>query len=508
MSNINTLSTAIKIFFSVIIFYCGYRLGIDQTFTPNCDSLSAVPVKRIIWVPCPGGKSTKDICAIHPPSEPSFTRTNLGPSVIDTIFDQMYHPGSPATGELILSNNRSWDQIGSCHSMFLLRAYYSPDTTKPPTCIAMARVPEVYTSPRMNIHRLGYTPYPQKLTNQYQDDIIHPHGYRQEKMMLPPLLRDMKTIVQMLVDKLGLPLNEDGSRRTAIVMVANEGVLDIVLNTLCSARAANIDISNQVLFLGQPGYEELVQSMGVHAIYHPSIGDIPASAAGFYADVTFGYLMWLKVISVYVTSTAGFDVLFQDADVVWMRDPLPYLKTLPQDIMFMDDGARSPRFTPFGFNSGFYFMRYNEKTVYLQERMIQAIGEITYTHSHQATLTRYVSESMYLFGLEVIVLEQRLFPSGYMYHKHKDFILDIVEHRASPYVFHMCWTGTRVDKLKYLKEIGMWFLPEESDSIHNKNDLCEKGAEMLSYFKQHPSESLVDKCCGTGGHWKGAKMTQ
>lgn len=44
--------------------------------------------------------------------------------------------------------------------------------------------------------------------------------------------------------------------------------------------------------------------------------------------------------------------MFQDVDLVWLKDPFPYFVDLPGDIIFMDDGARTPRYTPFFVNSG------------------------------------------------------------------------------------------------------------------------------------------------------------
>ena len=111
-------------------------------------------------------------------------------------------------------------------------------------------------------------------------------------------------------------------------MVANEGVLDLVLNFICSCRegAANVDLSTVVVFLGQPEYAPLIESMGAKAIYHPFYGNIPKKAAGSYGDNVFGKMMWLKTTSVYVTQQAGFDVIFQDADLVWLNDPIPFLQ--------------------------------------------------------------------------------------------------------------------------------------------------------------------------------------
>ena len=65
----------------------------------------------------------------------------------------------------------------------------------------------------------------------------------------------------------------------------------------------------------------------------------------------------------------GINVLFQDVDLVWFRDPFPYFKAYRQKAMvkskmsgsyaeafFSDDGQRSLRYSPFFANSGFYYM--------------------------------------------------------------------------------------------------------------------------------------------------------
>ncbi len=54
-------------------------------------------------------------------------------------------------------------------------------------------------------------------------------------------------------------------------------------------------------------------------MYSDSLGNIPSNAAAHYADMTFARLMWLKVTSVYIANLAGFDVLFQDVDLTWIR---------------------------------------------------------------------------------------------------------------------------------------------------------------------------------------------
>jgi len=81
-------------------------------------------------------------------------------------------------------------------------------------------------------------------------------------------------------------------------------------------------------------------------------------------------MMFAKVVCVHLISLLGYDLLFQDVDVVWYKDPLPFFhnSTSPIsdfDVLFQDDGAHSLRYAPFSANSGFYYARNNDRTRYL-----------------------------------------------------------------------------------------------------------------------------------------------
>jgi hypothetical protein len=62
------------------------------------------------------------------------------------------------------------------------------------------------------------------------------------------------------------------------------------------------------------------------------------------------------------------------------------------------------RFTPFFVNSGFYFQRHTPQSLFLMEKMLKAVGEISATKSHQAILTRQITEAHHLVGLQVGVV--------------------------------------------------------------------------------------------------------
>jgi hypothetical protein len=102
-------------------------------------------------------------------------------------------------------------------------------------------------------------------------------------------------------------------------MVANEGVMDLLLNFMCSAEQAEVDVSSVVVFVGDQKYVKLIENMGANAMYHPALGSMPAHAARGYLDDTFARMMWFKTTSVYLALHSGFEVLFQDVDLVWMK---------------------------------------------------------------------------------------------------------------------------------------------------------------------------------------------
>eukprot|EP00602_Paraphysomonas_sp_CaronLab_P011886 CAMPEP_0185040158 /NCGR_PEP_ID=MMETSP1103-20130426/37908_1 /TAXON_ID=36769 /ORGANISM="Paraphysomonas bandaiensis, Strain Caron Lab Isolate" /LENGTH=257 /DNA_ID=CAMNT_0027579347 /DNA_START=366 /DNA_END=1136 /DNA_ORIENTATION=- len=251
-------------------------------------------------------------------------------------------------------------------------------------------------------------------------------------------------------------LTHPNGRRSLTIMVANEGVLNLLLNFICSCAAEGIDLKSVVVFVGQREHVDLIESLGAVPMFLPDAARMPNKVAGSYGDKVFGRMMWLKVTAVYIALSAGFNVLFQDTDLVWFRDPMSYLHTLSYDVAFMDDGARSPRFSPFYANSGFYFLTYNMKTLYLMERMLYSTSEIDYTHSHQGTLTKYLTEAHHSVGLSVKILDPTEFPSGKMFHHSKGYMAKLRAHAIKPYVFHMCWTSNSVDKVKNFKSIDKW----------------------------------------------------
>ena len=106
----------------------------------------------------------------------------------------------------------------------------------------------------------------------------------------------------------------------------------------------------------------------------------------------------------------GYDVLFQDVDVVWLKDPLEYFhdeasEELSQfDVIFQHDGSLSVRYAPYTANSGFYYVRANKRSTYLFTSLLYHSDLIVTWDSHQQALIQLLAEHSSLFGLGVKVV--------------------------------------------------------------------------------------------------------
>ena len=194
---------------------------------------------------------------------------------------------------------------------------------------------------------------------------------------------------------------------------------------------------------------------------------IPQVESARYGDHTFALLMIAKVICVQLVNELGYDLLFQDVDIVWHKDPFEFFHESNSignfDAYFQDDGSRQERYAPFSANSGFYFIRSNPRTKILFRTMLYSGDLIIACRSHQQILIALLEEYNSLLGLTVKVLsrEEDDFPGGYHYNMRKDFMRKMIDGKITPYIFHMSWTLNKVNKVEYLHQMGMWYLNDK-----------------------------------------------
>lgn len=206
--------------------------------------------------------------------------------------------------------------------------------------------------------------------------------------------------------------------------------------------------------------------------------------------------MMAKVYCVHLINMLGYDLLFQDVDVVWYKDPLTefFDKTTADDfdLYFQDDGARSARYAPYSPNTGFYFVRHNERTEYLFSVFSRMGDLIQQSGSHQSALTSLISEHaswrglrVKVFGRDDPVLGQK-FPGGFHYHQRKDFMKEFAEGKQEPYIFHMSWTKNKDNKHKFFQQMNDWYV-QDSCRYTKPSD--------IDGWDPNQENALIERCC-------------
>ena len=204
--------------------------------------------------------------------------------------------------------------------------------------------------------------------------------------------------------------------------------------------------------------------------------------------------MMAKVICVQLINHLGYDLLFQDVDIVWYKNPLEYFHDKSNDlydfdIYFQDDGSRSIRFAPSSANSGFYYVRNNRRTRYMFTSLLYSGDLILQSHSHQQALIQVMTEHASQFGLRAKVLDRDMqtFPCGWHYHRRPGLMKKIVKGEVVPEIFHMSFTENKDNKMRYFQQMGKW---------HVKNScVAKKRGEITQQLDKDDEGSLLEPCC-------------
>jgi hypothetical protein len=325
------------------------------------------------------------------------------------------------------------------------------------------------------------------------------------KDLIDYLARQQETL-QRLAPVVQLATGGRGTGRTVVVMLVNRGQSSLFQNFVCSARSRDLDLSNVVLFATDPDAAEIARAMNVRVFeVRDAFGveTMPREAAQRYGDVTFKRMMMAKVYCVHLVLLLGYNVLFQDVDVTWRKHPVEYFREHQSrlqefDMIAQDDGARSIRYAPWSFNTGLYFVRCTPRTVFFFD-VFSRMGDVVLKYrSHQAAMIALLGEHASWMGLRVKILERdstdgMLFPGGYHFHRRWDYMKQVVQGRAHPYLFHMSWTESMGNKVRFLKQLGEWYV--DPDCENNNINRTTATTTGVTRNKDAPPTLPLPLCC-------------
>jgi hypothetical protein len=314
--------------------------------------------------------------------------------------------------------------------------------------------------------------------------------------VLKQLRRQLKTQMHQSKQKGPAAMKESNA---FIVMVCNRGQSLLLWNFACNAKAKGLDLSRVIVFATDDYTKEMAQGLGLHVFANKAIfGAMPEAAAKFYGDRSFQKMMMAKVFCVHLVLSCGYDVLFQDVDVVMFRNPLEFFlqdELREWDMMFQDDGARTVRYQPYSPNTGFYYVRNNPTTMFFFGTLLRMGDLVAATKSHQASLTALLNEFASWKGLRVKVWRMGLndgsptpFPGGAEYHRHNDYMRELVDEKIHPWVFHMSWTENKDNKKLFFEQMGEWYLQEDTSSCSSPADCCLPQPNITCHYNDKPSK--------------------
>lgn len=340
---------------------------------------------------------------------------------------------------------------------------------------------------------------------------FHPPKHEKHTKKHWKMLETYLDSIDSIVEDLTPIVKKIAVNNAIVVMVANFGQSQLLINFACQAKGKGLDTSMVLVFATDQETKDLAESVGLKVYFDErNFGKMPKKAAQTYGDGAFTNMMLSKVICVHMASLLDVDLLFQDADVIWFKNPLTeyFQKKIVGtplekfDAYFQDDGSRSLRFAPYCANSGFYFFRSNSRTKYFMTSFLMQSDLVLRSFSHQSAMISILAEHSSLLGLTVKVLDPFEFPSGHIYHRKRgrgnygDFFKDFYQGKIDPYIFHMSWTKNKENKILFYRQMDQWYLQDKciDTKVHDIPGLALGDGKF------------VEECCSAESlfscHWR------
>ncbi|MDA9982196.1 glycosyltransferase family 77 protein [Gammaproteobacteria bacterium] len=180
----------------------------------------------------------------------------------------------------------------------------------------------------------------------------------------------------------------------------------------------------------------------------------PAGGAGRFADESFRATMLYKNAIISDALELGASILFQDADLIWLKDPFSHLNSHGQyyDVQIMYDGPNR-RYRPIYCNSGFIYVRPNDTTKALFETALRNSACILKSGGHQFALVRILDYFLDHQLLRLHVLPEHLFMNGHLFNRNGGIRPSAKNWREHGIVFHYSWSLNIQEKFEKIGPI-------------------------------------------------------
>ena len=244
---------------------------------------------------------------------------------------------------------------------------------------------------------------------------------------------------------------------TLVVSVCNAAFLPFLERWLSSCDQRSIEVrSRTVIVTLDSATASRCREIGLTSVAaNGEDRDHLASVVGW-NDERFSRLVPWKSVATWDALHLAQTVLFQDVDVLWLRDPIADLAgQQPEvDVLVMYDGP-NPHFAPLHVNSGFVHVQAGDATRSLWETMVGNAASIVHLGSEQLVLNR-VLERFHVYNLvRVQVLPESQYLNGHLFNREHGLSPAARRWRSDGVVIHYSWTLDPSEKLQKIERFGL-----------------------------------------------------
>lgn len=263
--------------------------------------------------------------------------------------------------------------------------------------------------------------------------------------------------------RLGRMYSELGQPGDIITLLFCKKFLPLFENWLASCEAHGIDVRNRlIVFSLDEQAHTRTSKLGIKSFFlDPRVHGEAGGSSGF-GDRKFSRTMFYKNAVITELLELGANVLFQDVDMIWLKDPLDYFSAhdTQHDLYLMYDGPNRLH-RPLYINTGFFYVRCNEACKALFETARRNTANIFSYGSHQQPLNRIIAHFMLHNVLSIQVLPQSEFLNGHLFNLKTGLAPAAENWQSEGYAVHYSWTADMQQKREKITKFGFNYLPDD-----------------------------------------------
>ena len=165
-----------------------------------------------------------------------------------------------------------------------------------------------------------------------------------------------------------LKISPDIVSSTVLILSANMGYADMILNFLC--RLAKISKNFKYVVIAQDtALYNFLQSKKIPSISGSLIHPVSTENSENFRSPGFNAISIAKIIAARIVLELGYNILFSDVDIGWKKNPLSYLSS-DVDLIIQSNSGTNLFLLKDEPNTGFYFLRSNDRSMALLDETI------------------------------------------------------------------------------------------------------------------------------------------